>query len=1558
MDPELPAEVPAENEVQFHALMKQQPASIRGMLKDASLPLNGEKRALVVRLVRHLAGLQPTDADAPLFAAMKPKRETSGQPAGGRSRGSGGGGKDKKKIVIGGEAIEKKAKKEKKEKKDKSEKKKKKEKKEKKETEKAESEDDEKSQDEEDVVAGETAMEAEEKKAEENRADEEMDESNQEDEGSCEQQKHIDAKRQTVVVEGIEPESKKARHDDTTLGTEEKKLKAATEKLETEDKTEEGKTAENEWKEEDWQGEAWNEEDWKEDEWKDEDWKDGDWTDKGNQKDLAAASLSDDAPLFQLCANVGDEASSDSSDDNSEDLAAIAKKKLDEKLAADEAKRAALEAERQALEPMEGEGEAGALVVNLAAGIAERLLADDRRWCRHYEAVVGAALEVSFDEEAAARAKAATQQAEEEMKKRIAQAGVVLQRFQTKTDEAVQQATAAASQLERQRKTVKFAEEAGVGKETLMAGRRRITVLESELEAAEKAMDLAKGQLVEATAQHDHSVAESRKAGELEGDAAIARKKKVEELEDAAWTTAMVGTASATSGFFGDQEVSMSPSSLSLAPRVGKPSQPLPLREGAFVTICCLPRRPRRILNGRAGRVLKKNGDVWTVRLASGEDEDFESHNLETRLVKHGEAWVRQSRSSAAAVPVGTFDAARAERLLHVLSACLLSCNLPAAGAQILPPDALCILVPPEAVRRIRGMDAVKIMGDCNVIAAVAPVSPDASEDRVNGGGIDVFGADDHALEEEETDPSNLIPGLVVQAEMLGAQARLHSGVPMAWHDAEIMCVDAAGVRIRWCLDGVEEVVLPYRLRCNSHPPAVRLLIFGEDRSQSLAWLRAASCIERFVPGALSSSPPCVCGGEVGGDVIEPACSSWRGLTCIRSPVPSGGFAADNAAKRLKQAAAFTDCLIERVGPCIFLAGPSSIRRCGSAMLDMLSAGNAAVDGVVAKLPRDLEAVCTRLRVPDAVGSLTNDLRKIVQSDQEIVSFWIAPDKEKEIRLDTGAYVVARSIKYGDQWFNARVIKVETARKMVVIRWDMSKTKMRVRLDMVKAKLSPKETKNDALKRLGLSDEIYDAEAYNDDWEVVQRRREWLRAPWTLLIFGPTNRQRKEAAVRAMACTEKLCPGLWSAELAEALDELRDVAGADDVTSVSERVGVEARSVTADVSLEWAKKEGGRTALRRAGVAAGCNGYLVADGLFVVGTKDECARLLDYYRWLLASQRTEVEASKKPVKIKTSMHDDDWDLDWYQKEEKKKAAKLAEKKEIRAVWESRAARLDVIAISSTRGQNIWLEPSELRKVERDTSTVILVDHGFSGGGDSEWAALLAQAGAKASVGKQQDAQTWDKLLKKRKKEGKDDQRWRPLAMNSVYVCGHDENCRSSAAARIKKMLVDIPLEDGEGDEEAIAKAAEAKRKRFEWDGGKIMGGGAADAAAAKKAADEAAAAEKALKEAEAAAAAEAARVAAKAEEERKKKEEEDRLAEAARAPPPYQGAPVDSRTKLRDLAQWPEDTKVWESLQDVIWAGHQKLKPGWIRVWSRSKDCEYYYRLSDGKTSFSLRDAM
>jgi len=84
-----------------------------------------------------------------------------------------------------------------------------------------------------------------------------------------------------------------------------------------------------------------------------------------------------------------------------------------------------------------------------------------------------------------------------------------------------------------------------------------------------------------------------------------------------------------------------------------------------------------------------------------------------------------------------------------------------------------------------------------------------------------------------------------------------------------------------------------------------------------------------------------------------------------------------------------------------------------------------------------------------------------------------------------------------------------------------------------------------------------------------------------------------------------------------------------------------------------------------------------------------------------------------------------------------------------------------------------------------------------------------------------------------------------------------------------------------------------------------------------------------------------------------------RPAEAEAAPEPKrpQVTKSDPKAALQTIT-WPATINAWGTLQKTVWAGHPKLTTGWIRVWSKSQDKEYFLRLKDMKTTFELNEVI
>jgi len=61
----------------------------------------------------------------------------------------------------------------------------------------------------------------------------------------------------------------------------------------------------------------------------------------------------------------------------------------------------------------------------------------------------------------------------------------------------------------------------------------------------------------------------------------------------------------------------------------------------------------------------------------------------------------------------------------------------------------------------------------------------------------------------------------------------------------------------------------------------------------------------------------------------------------------------------------------------------------------------------------------------------------------------------------------------------------------------------------------------------------------------------------------------------------------------------------------------------------------------------------------------------------------------------------------------------------------------------------------------------------------------------------------------------------------------------------------------------------------------------------------------------------------------------------------------DPRTVLRKIG-FPQSVDEWAAVQTVVWEHHRPLPRGWIRLWSRTQDTEYYLRKDDNYSTFEL----
>ncbi|CAE8652877.1 unnamed protein product, partial [Polarella glacialis] len=221
--------------------------------------------------------------------------------------------------------------------------------------------------------------------------------------------------------------------------------------------------------------------------------------------------------------------------------------------------------------------------------------------------------------------------------------------------------------------------------------------------------------------------------------------------------------------------------------------------------------------------------------------------------------------------------------------------------------------------------------------------------------------------------------------------------------------------------------------------------------------------------------------------------------------------------------------------------------------------------------PPELESSCARLRVPQAAAEAIRKLLLTLEVELTVFCLWTAQktDGAKEgSALDIDEDLVAGaavSAKYDDgNWCDAVVVDVDPFSGTAKITWEYDGTTSDI--DLQDLKLKPSE-------------------------EV-------------LAIFGPL-RQRKMAAVKVMAAAEERCPGLWTSELLEAMDELRGSVGED----ASVDVQVQPLSPDSGLRLPGSLQKGFKVSARRAEAAAGCFMHVLSSSaLFVVGSREQRTR--------------------------------------------------------------------------------------------------------------------------------------------------------------------------------------------------------------------------------------------------------------------------------------------------------------------------------------------------------------
>jgi hypothetical protein len=223
-------------------------------------------------------------------------------------------------------------------------------------------------------------------------------------------------------------------------------------------------------------------------------------------------------------------------------------------------------------------------------------------------------------------------------------------------------------------------------------------------------------------------------------------------------------------------------------------------------------------------------------------------------------------------------------------------------------------------------------------------------------------------------------------------------------------------------------------------------------------------------------------------------------------------------ARRLATIASITGGLVQRVGELACVAGESGERCRANALLELVT--SASSDMQIQQLPAEFPLQCARVRVPAAAGAAILDAIEAIEDDTGTLCVWLPPAEaprtaftEEEACFKVGLPVRAQ---FEGEWHDATVADVDIFERKLVVMWQWDQSKTQLSMEKVKPKLTK--------------------------WQKLERRRcKWLRAPWVLVIFG-SKVQRLIAALRIMAKSEEVCQGLWSSEMIDCLDELRNAS--------------------------------------------------------------------------------------------------------------------------------------------------------------------------------------------------------------------------------------------------------------------------------------------------------------------------------------------------------------------------------------------------------------------------------
>jgi len=429
------------------------------------------------------------------------------------------------------------------------------------------------------------------------------------------------------------------------------------------------------------------------------------------------------------------------------------------------------------------------------------------------------------------------------------------------------------------------------------------------------------------------------------------------------------------------------------------------------------------------------------------------------------------------------------------------------------------------------------------------------------------------AQDAAKAEPSKLEVGALVDAKFGGKDR---------WFEAVILRVDDKTVKVKWTYD---EDVPPSevdRANVKTRPKLAtdRLYIAGPARGRMELELRVLAIIESKVPGFVSSRPPASDEGPDVGMSVLPLLNDGEFKGKV---IGKGGSVRQKIVKTCRS-------FLDYIGNYAFVVGTQQERVYTAKLLELVQkSSNGAVEGV----PTELEAICSRMTVPqEATFMVTGKQRATMNQTEEdtgTLMFWAPASAAAPAKAKGGVDLAIGKVVEGcfkDRWFEATILEIskgDDGADKVKVRWHYDESEMSV---------------------LPAADirEVSNGKA------VEPAPRGDVEDPRTLVIFG-LERPRKSAELKVMATIEQKCPGTYKAfEPPAATDSL----------------GHEVLRLDPQEAQRCAEKR-----RRAAATAANCLMEQVGEAVHLAGTSAERARAREYIQWLAMASPTVPEAASR-----------------------------------------------------------------------------------------------------------------------------------------------------------------------------------------------------------------------------------------------------------------------------------------------------------------------------------------